>query len=111
MPTLRCRARTPPICFLLPIPISLKAIRRLAGCPRPAAATAPRRASLQKQRKEARCFLRRRTKPQAARYPAAKQLDQHVKAAQKAGCRSEEHTSELQSPVHLVCRLLLEKKK
>src|SRR5690348_18029512 len=26
-------------------------------------------------------------------------------------CRSEEHTSELQSPVHLVCRLLLEKKK
>src|SRR5438876_2284240 len=25
-------------------------------------------------------------------------------------CRSEEHTSELQSPVHLVCRLLLEKK-
>src|SRR4051794_3372533 len=34
--------------------------------------------------------------------------------ARRAGCpawRSEEHTSELQSPVHLVCRLLLEKKK
>src|SRR5438876_12004879 len=28
-----------------------------------------------------------------------------------AHARSEEHTSELQSPVHLVCRLLLEKKK
>src|SRR5690348_18075811 len=28
-----------------------------------------------------------------------------------ARIRSEEHTSELQSPVHLVCRLLLEKKK
>src|SRR5438876_5611500 len=28
-----------------------------------------------------------------------------------SGDRSEEHTSELQSPVHLVCRLLLEKKK
>src|SRR5207244_8098846 len=27
-----------------------------------------------------------------------------------AGDRSEEHTSELQSPDHLVCRLLLEKK-
>src|SRR2546429_7255882 len=27
------------------------------------------------------------------------------------GCRSEEHTSELQSRLHLVCRLLLEKKK
>src|SRR5690348_18207439 len=40
------------------------------------------------------------------------------KARQAAGekaaiarLRSEEHTSELQSPVHLVCRLLLEKKK
>src|SRR5690348_17758796 len=40
-------------------------------------------------------------------------------ARSPAGCgralrrrgRSEEHTSELQSPVHLVCRLLLEKKK
>src|SRR5690348_17569104 len=29
----------------------------------------------------------------------------------RSRCRSEEHTSELQSPVHLVCRLLLEKKK
>src|SRR2546422_4431089 len=29
----------------------------------------------------------------------------------EAGHRSEEHTSELQSPLHLVCRLLLEKKK
>src|SRR5574344_2601953 len=28
----------------------------------------------------------------------------------KPGVRSEEHTSELQSPDHLVCRLLLEKK-
>src|SRR5258708_29600090 len=28
-----------------------------------------------------------------------------------AAARSEEHTSELQSPDHLVCRLLLEKKK
>src|SRR5690348_17819116 len=29
---------------------------------------------------------------------------------ESAAGRSEEHTSELQSPVHLVCRLLLEKK-
>src|SRR5256884_6506637 len=29
----------------------------------------------------------------------------------KTGKRSEEHTSELQSRLHLVCRLLLEKKK
>src|SRR3989442_9682616 len=32
-------------------------------------------------------------------------------ATSKGGCRSEEHTSELQSRPHLVCRLLLEKKK
>src|SRR2546429_5985152 len=31
--------------------------------------------------------------------------------APKAAVRSEEHTSELQSRLHLVCRLLLEKKK
>src|SRR5258708_27504367 len=31
--------------------------------------------------------------------------------AKRSDCRSEEHTSELQSPDHLVCRLLLEKKK
>src|SRR5690348_18145639 len=33
------------------------------------------------------------------------------RAHQGRQLRSEEHTSELQSPVHLVCRLLLEKKK
>src|SRR5690348_17402788 len=32
-------------------------------------------------------------------------------SGQSRPLRSEEHTSELQSPVHLVCRLLLEKKK
>src|SRR2546422_8258733 len=32
-------------------------------------------------------------------------------AAEPAAARSEEHTSELQSRLHLVCRLLLEKKK
>src|SRR5438876_4904606 len=44
---------------------------------------------------------------------------EHFESARKMGLetvgflmmRSEEHTSELQSPVHLVCRLLLEKKK
>src|SRR5256885_13263465 len=34
-----------------------------------------------------------------------------VHAARRAARRSEEHTSELQSPCNLVCRLLLEKKK
>src|SRR5258708_38606579 len=35
----------------------------------------------------------------------------HVTSTSYVGVRSEEHTSELQSPDHLVCRLLLEKKK
>src|SRR3989449_4071395 len=37
----------------------------------------------------------------------------HIKEAAKRAldARSEEHTSELQSRLHLVCRLLLEKKK
>src|SRR5690242_21601539 len=34
-----------------------------------------------------------------------------VRMADRMGRRSEEHTSELQSHVNLVCRLLLEKKK
>src|SRR5258708_24866839 len=38
------------------------------------------------------------------------EVDQIEEASSGAG-RSEEHTSELQSPDHLVCRLLLEKKK
>src|SRR5690348_17409383 len=42
---------------------------------------------------------------EVARDAGARCEDDRVEA------RSEEHTSELQSPVHLVCRLLLEKKK
>src|SRR6266581_8930800 len=38
-------------------------------------------------------------------------LEQRQRTAADHLRRSEEHTSELQSPVHLVCRLLLEKKK
>src|SRR6476660_10215524 len=43
-----------------------------------------------------------RGKPSRARSPPDSAMACH---------RSEEHTSELQSPDHLVCRLLLEKKK
>src|SRR2546429_6523488 len=34
-----------------------------------------------------------------------------LRSMRRSGTRSEEHTSELQSRLHLVCRLLLEKKK
>src|SRR5256885_12597914 len=38
-------------------------------------------------------------------------IDDDVNRAERGAERSEEHTSELQSPCNLVCRLLLEKKK
>src|SRR5256885_12829041 len=43
--------------------------------------------------------------------PVGNQLDEAVHGLMERGIRSEEHTSELQSPCNLVCRLLLEKKK
>src|SRR2546426_4181003 len=61
-----------------------------------------------------RTVLRARQKPRrhwrsldAAHRPRAA----HSWAVSLHGSRSEEHTSELQSPCNLVCRLLLEKKK
>src|SRR2546422_3117497 len=41
----------------------------------------------------------------------AKSLEEYLKKYEITLSRSEEHTSELQSRLHLVCRLLLEKKK
>src|SRR5690348_17537453 len=43
-------------------------------------------------------------------YPAAMYSRSDWASCTVSAMRSEEHTSELQSPVHLVCRLLLEKK-
>src|SRR5690348_18158625 len=60
----------------------------------PAAARAARRQWREGRRRQARHGFRLRDE-----------------RASQAARRSEEHTSELQSPVHLVCRLLLEKKK
>src|SRR5256885_7364254 len=47
---------------------------------------------------------------QTARRRSAEREPGHVAARQEGLARSEEHTSELQSPCNLVCRLLLEKK-
>src|SRR2546429_6800692 len=61
-----------------------------------------------------RCVSIQRNRPVAWQLAAARSLDQ---PGERKGnrCRkvdrSEEHTSELQSRLHLVCRLLLEKKK
>src|SRR5947208_14624875 len=45
------------------------------------------------------------------RVPAHSLADRERGARRRRAPRSEEHTSELQSPDHLVCRLLLAKKK
>src|SRR2546422_1808417 len=42
---------------------------------------------------------------------AGADIEEFVALTSAAEARSEEHTSELQSRLHLVCRLLLEKKK
>src|SRR5258708_14503204 len=57
--------------------------------------------------------IRRRPKAKAKATPGKMAQDSRAAAAFAAAreSRSEEHTSELQSPDHLVCRLLLEKKK
>src|SRR2546426_7512280 len=48
---------------------------------------------------------------EAARPPIERPPRRRVCGASSRRARSEEHTSELQSPCNLVCRLLLEKKK
>src|SRR5437899_11386704 len=56
----------------------------------------------------------RRQRLLRARLPLPQQRQRDVQGSvgeRPAGLRSEEHTSELQSLRHLVCRLLLEKKK
>src|SRR5438552_17795233 len=52
----------------------------------------------------------RRPRKDISRRRAEGYLKMDQTALESHGNRSEEHTSELQSPDHLVCRLLLEKK-
>src|SRR5687768_17994187 len=52
------------------------------------------------------------TKPTSCSRPGARNRSRRPPSSStSASSRSEEHTSELQSRLHLVCRLLLEKKK
>src|SRR5436189_3559481 len=57
----------------------------------------------------------RRASPDRPGVPADRGIPRALRAQLRARVvlqlRSEEHTSELQSPMYLVCRLLLEKKK
>src|SRR5690348_18460405 len=51
-----------------------------------------------------------RSRPARFRWCRKRSSARRIDITHEASGRSEEHTSELQSPVHLVCRLLLEKK-
>mgnify|MGYP006992693542 CR=1 FL=1 len=63
---------------------------------------APTRASLHLRRSASEGYLR-----EISHHHVLEEEESHHSTV----CRSEEHTSELQSLVNLVCRLLLEKKK
>src|SRR5690348_18128602 len=56
-------------------------------------------------------WIHQRTRLEGARNGHCLRFTAPVRGRDHQWTRSEEHTSELQSPVHLVCRLLLEKKK
>src|SRR5215216_7733980 len=94
------------------MPLAVRA-RGCAGMARPRRNAASTRASMSRTSslsEPAVSHVELRRLPErvaAAHGPVRDPLDQ----LPRIHARSEEHTSELQSPDHLVCRLLLEKKK
>src|SRR6266487_4406678 len=89
--------------------------RRRSGTlsPRPSVRSAPEaaRLGLRKNTVSTRRPRRRGCAGRARWSPARSAGHGQSRCMAPPPLRSEEHTSELQSPVHLVCRLLLEKKK
>src|SRR2546422_8266552 len=75
-------------------------------CSRPEIPTSPEAAA-----RTSHCCTTAGTDRTGARSVPAVEQQCEVRAAASGEVRSEEHTSELQSRLHLVCRLLLEKKK
>src|SRR2546429_3027458 len=94
--------RHPPRSPLFPYP----PLSRSRAAPRPACSPCAQRAAPEP---------RRPRPPPAPRRPQARLRRGHARQVDRPPhplwARSEEHTSELQSRLHLVCRLLLEKKK
>src|SRR3989442_9925647 len=125
----RTRSTTVPFALFLfsmvPFP-PLSSLYVLGSCPLQSRVDAPlrpspRRRNTGKQRGEA--FRHRRVREDGVAQTGIRQASQHRRLYRgmtspasgprivKPRMRSEEHTSELQSRPHLVCRLLLEKKK
>src|SRR6266496_6343506 len=86
--------------------------RSQGWCPRRSRRSSSRRADRRRPESARGRSATRRSPSQAARRSAGPRQRGPVPAEpSRQGCRSEEHTSELQSRRDLVCRLLLEKKK
>src|SRR5207244_13484639 len=105
---LLCPRRLPPLSLLVPYTTLFRSLSahgraRRRPAPAPGRPSAGGRAQPQPARAVA----------EVAATPAARRAARGDAAGGPAGdgrgLRSEEHTSELQSPDHLVCRLLLEK--
>src|SRR3989442_8776555 len=99
--------RRPPRSTLFPSPpLSRSHITRPCGATRPCHDVLERRAALERHHAGEIPLHERARFPEHDHQPAPL-----AQPWGEAGDRSEEHTSELQSRPHLVCRLLLEKKK
>src|SRR5438309_8672925 len=92
--------RRPPRSTLFPYTTLFRSLLSKDARNRRRACTEIRRPSRPRRARNRGCLRSGRRPAQAARPPRRHQTK-----------RSEEHTSELQSQFHLVCRLLLEKKK
>src|ERR1039457_1650886 len=96
-----------------------RALRRASLCRRPLI-IARQRGLILRPRSFAKHFRHDKNEHGSTQPASAKEINQGItgsgkhrrdqKCKHKCEWRSEEHTSELQSPCNLVCRLLLEKK-
>src|SRR5205814_9233427 len=105
-PPLSLHPPPPPPLYTLSLHDALPISPRRSWRERYPAATTGRAGALQRTAWPAPSARTRR-----AGLPPAKCCPFRWKSGASRPCRSEEHTSELQSLRHLVCRLLLEKKK
>src|SRR5882762_10907945 len=71
----------------------------------------PLRSTNEPYSKSGRFFALHRSSPRLQPRPLSREIHRLARQSGRRGERSEEHTSELQSHLKLVCRLLLEKKK
>src|SRR3712207_9021090 len=97
--------RRPPRSTLFPYTTLFRSIANFRS--RPGAAIADNRSS----RSQAELGNALAARPRLARSLCAPESLIVLRRTAGSACRSEEHTSELQSRQYLVCRLLLEKKK